>query len=98
MRANQIGAYTGRTAGGFVIDETGWENDGLVNTSAARFPSGAPSTALNRDSIQPGIWNVFPTVKGDHMWLQGGLLHRHDIRAFYLELLAMISGLPDTDQ
>ena len=29
------------------------------------------------------------------MWLQGGLLHRHDIRPFYLELLTMISGLGD---
>lgn len=28
------------------------------------------------------------------MWLQGGLLHRHDIRPFYLDLLTMISRLP----
>ena len=26
------------------------------------------------------------------MYLQGGLMHRHDIRAFYLELLEMIAG------
>ena len=29
---------------------------------------------------------------GDHMYLQGGLQHRHDIRDFYLQLLEMISG------
>ena len=36
----------------------------------------------------------FPVLEGDHMWLQGGLLRRHDIRPFYLDLLTMISGLP----
>lgn len=93
LRANQIGAYIGRTAGGITVDESWRENDGLVNTSSARFPTGAPFQQLNRDHIQPGIWNVFPTVKGDHMWPQGGLLHRHDIRAFYLDMLSMIDGL-----
>ena len=95
MRANQIGAYTGRTAGGITVGETWRENDGLVNTCSAMAPTGSPSEALNRESIRPGIWNVFPTVEGDHMWLQGGLLHRHDIRTFYLELVTMIDELPD---
>lgn len=27
------------------------------------------------------------------MWLQGGLIHRHDIRDFYLDMLSMIDGL-----
>lgn len=29
---------------------------------------------------------------GDHMWLQGGLTRRHDIRQFYKELLTMIAN------
>ena len=28
---------------------------------------------------------------GDHMYLQGGLIHTHDVRDFYLQLLEMIS-------
>ena len=32
---------------------------------------------------------------GDHMWLQGGLLHKHDIRDFYLKILGMIDPLRD---
>lgn len=32
---------------------------------------------------------------GDHMWLQGGLLHKHDIRDFYLKMLRMIERLKD---
>ncbi len=94
MRASQIGAYAGKTAGGMAVDETWRENDGLVNTVSAEAPTGVPFKPLDRDKIEPGLWNVFPTVDGDHMWLQGGLLHRHDIRPFYLELLSMIRDLP----
>jgi hypothetical protein len=54
-------------------------------------PAGAPSKPLDRENIERGLWNIFPAVDGDHMWLQGGLLHKHDIRPFYLDLLTMIS-------
>ena len=94
QRACQIGAYEGKTADGMKIDASWRENDGLVNTVSASVPSGAPSRQLERDHIESGIWNVFPVIQGDHMWLQGGLIHRHDIRPFYLDLLAMISRLP----
>ncbi len=93
MRSRQIGAYTGRTAGGFAVDATWRENDGLVNTVSASFPLGAPWKPLDRERIGPGVWNVFPVLWGDHMYLQGGLLHRHDIRGFYLDLLTLIAGL-----
>lgn len=43
----------------------------------------------------PGVWNVFPTWRGDHMAPQGGLMRRHDVRAFYLDLLAMLEGLSE---
>lgn len=92
-RSRQIGAYSGRTAGGMTVDESWRENDGLVNTVSAMVPTGAPSKPLSRENTERGIWNVFPVVKGDHMWLQGGLMHRHDIRSFYLDLLTMISDL-----
>ena len=52
------------------VDETWCENDGLVNTLSARVPSGAPWKAMDKNSIRPGLWNVFPTVDGDHMWPQ----------------------------
>ncbi len=90
MRSCQIGAYSGRTAAGMEVGPSWRENDGLVNTSSAMAPSDAPSVPLNRDGVRPGVWNVFPVLRGDHMWLQGGLFRRHDIRPFYLDLLAMI--------
>lgn len=95
MRSCQIGAYTGQTQEGFCPDERWRENDGLVNTISAKAPFGAPSRPLDRTCIEPGIWNVFPVYHGDHMALQGGLTHRHDIRGFYLELLTMIRATVD---
>ena len=92
MRSTQIGAYTGRTKGGVTLDEAWRENDGLVNTVSAVAPLGAPAKPLDRENLQTGMWNVFPAYDGDHMALQGGLTHRHDIRFFYRELLTLISG------
>lgn len=92
-RSTQIGAYSGRTRGGMVIDESWKENDGLVNTVSAMSPIGAPAVSLDRENIKPGCWNVFPTFDGDHMALQGGLMRKHDIKDFYLDLLTMIEPL-----
>ncbi len=93
MRSCQIGAYTGKTAGGVELDESWRENDGLVNTVSAKVPTGAPSKQLDAANIVPGVWNIFPTVDGDHMWPQGGLMLKHDIRDFYLITLRMIDQL-----
>jgi len=94
MRSCMIGAYTGRTKGGMEIDERWHRNDGLVNTVSAAYPIGAPHKKLDRDHIESGIWNVFPVYDGDHMSLQGGYIHRHDIREFYLKMLQMIEDMP----
>lgn len=90
----QMGAYTGKTAGGFVIDNSWQENDGLVNTVSAMAPFGAPKTDFNPEQIEPGIWQEMPVYYGDHMSLQGGMLKRNNIRPFYLELLEIINSLP----
>ena len=94
LRADQIGAYSGKTKGGIDIGLCWRENDGLVNTTSAKVPCGDPSKDLNKDEIEAGIWNVHPTILGDHMWLQGGLVHKHDIKDFYVDLLNMIIELP----
>ena len=90
-----MGAYTGVTAGGFVIGADWRENDGLVNTVSAMAPVGEPSTIFAPDAAVPGIWQILPTYSGDHMSLQGGMLKRNNIRPFYLELLEMIDALAE---
>ena len=90
----RMGAYTGMTKGGFTIDESWKENDGLVNTISAGAPFGAPSERFEGGEIRPGVWYVMPVIRGDHMCLQGGMMKRIDIRSFYLNLLKEIDTLP----
>ena len=96
MRKHSIlmGAYKGRSAGGAVLDETWRENDGLVNTISARAPFGAPLKDYDADDVRPGVWNVMPVLRGDHMSVVGGMLKRRNMRPFYLELLQMLDALP----
>ena len=90
-----MGSYTGVTLGGFVIDETWMENDGLVNTISSKAPIGAPAVDYDPEgTAEPGVWNVMPTYDGDHMSLQGGMTKMNNVRPFYLELLEMIRALP----
>ena len=93
VSSREMGCYTGYTAGGYYLDETWQPNDGLVNTISARAPFGAPQRDLDENDIQPGIWNVFPTYRGDHMSLQGDLFKTNDVRQLYADLITMINGL-----
>ncbi|MBP5153040.1 MAG: hypothetical protein ILP13_09035, partial [Lachnospiraceae bacterium] len=84
--------YTGKTKGGFVLDESWQPNDGLVNTVSAGAPIGAPSENYkDGDKLIPGRWYVMPTFRGDHMSLQGGLTKRINVKPFYLELVKLLS-------
>lgn len=92
--ANEIGSYTGFTEGGFEIDETWLENDGLVNTVSALAPSDAPSKIFDANDIETGVWNIMPVYRGDHMSLQGGMTKvNSDIYAYYVNHLNMINCL-----
>ena len=91
--SERMGAYTGVTKGGFVIDETWLENDGLVNTVSALAPSSAPSTQYVAGNVSKGIWNIMPIYQGDHMSLQGGMTKINDVKCLYVEHLSMINSL-----
>lgn len=91
--SKQIGAFTGVTKGGFVIDESWQENDGLVNTVSATAPIGNPSKAYDENNITTGVWNILPVHKGDHMSLQGGLMLTSDVKNLYVKHLSMINSL-----
>ena len=88
-----IGAYTGVTEGGYVIDESWQMNDGLVNTISATAPFGAPSKDYDSSNVTKGVWNVMPIYNGDHMSLQGGMTKINDVKDLYVEHLSMINSL-----
>lgn len=92
--ANEIGKYTGKTKGGFEIDESWLENDGLVNTVSALAPSSAPSKNFEEGNVTKGIWNIMPVYQGDHMSLQGGFFKVNtDVEDYYINHLNMINCL-----
>ena len=88
-----MGKLKGTTQGGYVVDESWFENDGLVNTVSALAPSSAPSTQYVAGNVSKGIWNVMPIYQGDHMSLQGGMTKINDVKPFYVEHLSMINSL-----
>lgn len=90
---NLMGSFTGTTPNGFVIDESWYENDGLVNTVSAMAPLNQPSKEFDGDNVESGVWNIMPIYYGDHMSLQGGLMKTNDVKGFYAELLNMINNL-----
>ncbi len=92
--STRMGQYVGKTAGGFPLDASWQENDGLVNVASARAPSGAPSAPFDPTTVAPGIWQVMPPFRGDHMALIGGILKKRDVLPFYLDLLETIDRLP----
>ena len=93
VSSREMGAFTGYTAGGYYLDESWQPNDGLVNTVSARAPFGQPQKDFDKNDIEPGVWNVMPTYRGDHMSLQGDLLKTNDVRQLYADLIRLINGL-----
>jgi triacylglycerol esterase/lipase EstA (alpha/beta hydrolase family) len=92
--ATYMSRYTGSTKGGFVIDETWQDNDGLVNVKSAGAPFNAPMSVYSEGAeILPGRYYVMPVFKGDHMSLQGGLTKRINVRPFYLNLAKLIAQI-----
>ena len=91
--AKLICKYKGTSPAGVVLDESWQENDGLVNTISAKAPFNAPQKEFDRNSIEPGIWNIMPVYRGDHMSLQGGLLINNNVRLFYIDLISMLNSL-----
>ena len=88
-----MGAFVGETEGGYYLDESWQMNDGLVNTISARYPFGEPHRDFDKNNIEAGVWNVFPDVYGDHMYLQGELLKTKDVKPFYVTHLNLINGI-----
>lgn len=92
--ADEIGMLKGTTSGGYVVDESWFENDGLVNTVSAKAPSDAPSKDFDAENITAGVWNIMPVYQGDHMSLQGGFFKVNtDVERLYTEHFDMINQL-----
>lgn len=93
VASREMGKFTGYTPGGYYVDESWQPNDGLVNTISARAPFGQPQQDFDENNVVPGVWNVMPTYRGDHMALQGDLMKTNNVRQLYVDLINMINHL-----
>ena len=89
--AGRMSVITGTTAGGYTFDESWQPNDGLVNTISARAPFNAPQKDFDADSVEKGMWNVYPVYEGDHMALMGDMLLTRNIRELYVDMINTIN-------
>lgn len=77
---------------GISFDESWYDNDGLVNVPSAKRPFDEPAKDFDGD-IQPGIWNMMPTLICDHGAATGLLADKKKTQSFYLNLLRMLMNL-----
>lgn len=96
------GYYDKKTAAGNYISKDWAENDGLVNTISAKYPTRSDGKCLTEcgsdgfvlqssmccNNARPGVWNVMPVVNYDHLALIGGLLNTGGLgtKMFYKQI------------
>ena len=93
--ANFIGNFKCTTKGGIVIDDSWFDNDGLVSVISAAYPAGEKHCDLseNAGEITTGVWNVAPVQSGDHGTPVGLGAPAAKTRDFYIKLFEMIDSL-----
>ena len=75
---------------GITFSEEWHENDGLVNVPSAKNPFDEP--AKNFDGTpERGVWSIMPAIKGDHGQTVGLLADKNKTRAFFLNMLNMLT-------
>lgn len=77
---------------GIEFDDSWLSNDGLVNTVSAKNPLDEPAKEFD-GNIESGIWNVMPTLEGDHGTPIGLFADKNKVHAFYDEMTEMLISL-----
>ena len=77
---------------GIDFDDSWLANDGLVNTVSAKNPIDEPAKDYD-GKIESGIWNVMPTLEGDHGKPIGLFSSEEYVHNFYNNLTAMLISL-----
>lgn len=74
---------------GLSFDDSWHENDGLVNTVSGRNPIDEPAKEYD-GSIEPGVWNIMPTLICDHGEAAGLFANKNKLHGFYINLAEML--------
>lgn len=78
---------------GVNYDDSWLANDALVNTESAKYPLDEPHKDFDSENIEQGVWQVMPTLRGDHGTAIGLFADTEETQAFYIELCQMLNAL-----
>ncbi|MES2016477.1 MAG: hypothetical protein V4484_08270 [Pseudomonadota bacterium] len=88
-----LGSYTQSAPGRVQVDARWFENDGVVNTSSMRAPSGQPVRDFDGTPVQ-GSWNFLHTYHGyDHFDMVGWPRKGEQVYPLYDAVAAIIFAL-----
>ena len=74
---------------GIDFDDSWRSNDGLVNTPSAKNPFDEPSKEYD-GTVESGVWNIMPTLIGDHGQAAGLFANKKTLHEFYENLAQML--------
>lgn len=93
-----MGMYTNRTPGEVTIDNTWWENDGVVSVNSAIYPT-LNSTDQMVDyngTPQLGVWNYLGKLNNiDHLEVVTMENNRSLLEGQFFDLLQILENLPE---
>ncbi len=95
--AFMIGEYSDNKISDYELDESWYENDGLVSVKSALYPFDDPHKDYDPENIEPGIWNVMPVSTGDHGNAIGIGVSEEVTMELYLNMIEMVESLPVTN-
>lgn len=91
--SDALGSYTTTTEDGYVVDNAWKSNDGVVNTISAEAPATEPSEKYDPAHVEKGVWNIMPTIIGDHGTVVGWTAKKRDAMPIICKQVARIDAL-----
>ncbi len=105
--ATYMGSYKNYAAGHVKIDESWWENDGIVSVRSAQYPHEGSSDRYNlnygtengvmtfKDGTEKGVWNYIEKIeRTDHINMVGQITNTKYLQGKFFEMAAMLASIP----
>ena len=102
-----MGSHKNYAAGHVVIDETWWENDGIVSVRSAQYPHEGSNDRYDlnygtengvitfKDGTPKGVWNYIEKIEQtDHLNMVGQTSNTEYLQGKFFELAAMLTSIP----
>lgn len=106
-----MGSYKNYAAGHVTIDESWWENDGIVSVRSAQYPHEGSSDRYNlnygtengvitfKDGTEKGVWNYIEKIeRTDHLNMVGQTSNTKYLQGKFYELAAMLASIPTENE